>query len=160
MITCIAMAMLLHPGHMTRIEIRASDDAKSLEVAMRIDALDLESALKARFKKTVDLGALSDEQAQKLVGDYLRNTITANGEKLTDDQFRWVGWERKTRHVWVYFELQIPLDENQTVDLRVRTLFEVEPSLQHVVVLAKNVGNRSEILLNADQAISIKRVKP
>jgi len=160
MITFIALAMLLHPGHMTRIEIRASDDAKSIEVAMRIDSSDLELALKARLKKPVDVGSLSDDQAQKLVGDYLRNTITANGEKLSEEQFCWVGWERKTRHSWIYFELQVPAGESQAIDLRVRTLFEVEPALQHVVVLAKNVGDRSEILLNADQAISIKRVEP
>ena len=65
MIILIAMALLLHPGHMTRIEIRASDDGKSIEIAMRIDAADLESALKARVKKPVDLSKLSDDEAQK-----------------------------------------------------------------------------------------------
>lgn len=158
MIILIAMALLLHPGHMTRIEIRASDDGKSIEIAMRIDAADLEAALKARVKKPVDLSKLSDDEAQKLVGEYLRATITANGEKLTEDQFAWVGWERKSKtpYAWIYFEMRIPSVQGQMLNLHVRTLFEVEPALKHVVVLAENIGNRTEILSAADQAISIR----
>ena len=44
--------------------------------------------------------------------------------------------------------------------MRVRTLFEVEPALQHVVVLAENLGNQTKILKDPDQEIAIVVKEP
>lgn len=157
MIAWIFAAMVMHPGHMTRIEIRASDDATSLEVAMRIDSTDLEAALKRRLKKAVDVQSLSDEDAKQLVGDYLRQTLSIDGRNRPDGACRWVGWQRHPRHVWVYFELPILKADPPTLKLRIRSLFEVEPELRHLVVLGKNVGDQSIIITDPQTPVVIRR---
>ena len=156
MITLLLTAILLHPGHSTRLEVRLSDDAKRLEVAMRLDSIDLESALKARLKKPFDPLQTSDEDAKQLVGEYLRDTLTIDGEKLDAKQFHWVGWQKQPRHVWVFFELPIRKTYQNPLKLQIRSLFEVEPELRHIVVLDKNVGDRSLVLTTPDQTLEVE----
>ncbi|MGV3483508.1 MAG: DUF6702 family protein [Planctomycetaceae bacterium] len=154
MIALIA-AMLLHPGHMTRLEIALSVDLKTIEVAMRIDSADMESALKARHKKAFDLLRLSDAEAKSVLSDYLRQTLQLNGQPLAADQFRWVGWQRHPRHIWIYFEMPLKNSDRRPLMLQIRSLYEVEPELRHVVVLDRNAGDRTVVLNNPDQSLRI-----
>lgn len=156
MIPWLIAVMILHPGHMTRLEIRVSDDAKHLEVAMRIQSADLESALKRQLNKPVDVQTMLDHDAKQLIGHYLRQTLSLDGEKLSDDDYRWVGWQRQPREVWIYFELPVLTGQAQTVKLRIGSLFEVESELRHVVVLDSNAGDRSVIITNPDTPVVIQ----
>ncbi len=154
----IAAAVLLHPGHTTQLEIRFSDDAKSLEIAMRMDSADLEAALKARHQKSIDVQTLSIDDAKLFIGGYLQTTLLLGGEKLKPDEFRWIGWQRETRHLWVYFELPMSGVRDDVLKLQIKTLFEIEPELQHVVELGDNAGKRTEIVSDSEKVIRISRI--
>jgi hypothetical protein len=158
------MTLLLHPGHMTRVEARASDDGKSLEVSMRIDILDLESALKRREKGPINIEKMADVDAKRMIVKYLNETISL-GEAVDDQKpatrVQWVGWEKLPRHVWLHFELPLPSTDSsaakkaKALPLTINTLYEVEPELQHVVVLDANLGGKTIIVSQRDQAIRL-----
>ena len=147
-VTAVGIGLL--PG----LVILPAED-RQVEVAMRIDSTDLESALKAQHKKNFDLQAMSDDDAEQIVDGYLRGTLTLGGEKLTKEQFRWVGWQKEARHAWVYFELPLAERREKTLQLKIRTLFEVEPELQHVVVLGDNAGKRTVIVSDGETVVEI-----
>ncbi len=102
MITWLLSLLLLHPGHATRIELGMSESATRVEVAMRLDATDLEAALRKSTGKAVDVASCTDDEARTWLSAYLRKTWVVDGEKLTEKQFHWVGWEREQGQVWVY----------------------------------------------------------
>lgn len=160
----LGMTLLLHPGHMTRVEARASDDGKSLEVSMRIDILDLESALKRREKGPINIEKMADADAKRMIVTYLNETISlgeAVGDQKLATRVQWVGWEKHPRHVWLHFELPLPTLDSPTANkanalpLVINTLYEVEPDLQHVVVLDANLGGKVIIVSQRDQAIRL-----
>lgn len=160
----LLITFLLHPGHMTRVEARASDDGRSLEVSMRIDILDLESALKRREKGPINVEKMADADAKRMIVKYLNETISL-GEAIDDQKpatrVQWVGWEKHPRHVWLHFELPLPATDSSNATkaiappLTINTLYEVEPELQHVVVLDANLGGNTIIVSQRDQAIRL-----
>lgn len=137
--------------------MQLSDDAQSIEVAMKIDASDLESALKRRYAKAVDVDKISDAEAEESIGEYLRSTIVFQNKPLSQKQFNWVGWRRQATHAWVFFELPILQPTMNDFAIQFRTLYEVEPEMQHVVVLATNAGGRTVIVRSADTPVTISR---
>lgn len=158
------MTLLLHPGHMTRVEVRASDDGKLLEVSMRIDVLDLESALKRREKGSINIEKMADVDAKRMIVKYLNETISlgeAVGDQKPATRVQWVGWEKHPRHVWLHFELPLPATDSSSenkanaLPLIINTLYEVEPELQHIVVLDANLGGKTIIVSQRDQAIRL-----
>jgi hypothetical protein len=164
MMLLLLMTLLLHPGHMTRVEARASDDGRSLEVSMRIDVLDLESALKRREKGSINIEKMVDADAKRMIVRYLNETISlgeAVGDQKPTTRVQWVGWEKHPRHVWLHFELPLPTTDLPTANkanalpLIINTLYEVEAELQHVVVLDANLGGNTIIVSQRDQAIRL-----
>lgn len=141
--------MLLHPGHSTRIEIEAGPNGRSLELAMRIDHADLEAALRKRYPDAVAIERISDDEAAKRIGEYLRQTIRIDQAELPRERFRWVGWERKRLTTWAYVELILadePAPPPSSVSLTIRTLLEIEPDLNHVVTLRSGPKTTSFVL--------------
>lgn len=137
--------------------MRISDDSHRIEVAMKINSSDLESALKRRLGVPVDLEVWSEEQAKKNICDYLRSTLFLHGKPLSDDQFKWVGWQPQATHVWLFFELPVLDPGKQDCSLQIKSLYEVEPEMQHVVALSDNAGDRTVIVRNADSPVTITR---
>jgi hypothetical protein len=156
MTLALLLMMCLHPGHMTRIEIRANDEGEGLEVAMRIDTADLEAALKRRMKSPVDIDSMTDEQAKKVLSRYLSDTIRLGDENALKPRVDWVGMENHPRHVWLFFELPLPTTKLTSLELTINTLLEVEPELQHVVVLDDNLGDRTVIATGLDKPIVLE----
>ena len=159
MIAMLLCLFALHPGHMTRMEMRISDDSRCIETAMKMSATDLEAALKRRFGRSVRIETLSDEDAMKNIGDYLRSTILFQNDPLSKEQFKWIGWQKKATYVWVFFEIHTLEPEKPATQLQIRSLFEVEPEIQHVVVLADNAGDRTVILRESTSDITVLRSK-
>jgi len=157
MLAFLITFLMLHPGHMTRLEMRVSDDSHRIEVAMKINASDLESAIKRRLGVAVDLEAWSDEEAKKNIGDYLKSTLFFHDKPLSNDQFKWIGWQPQSTHAWLFFELCILDLGKQDCRLQIKSLYEVEPEMQHVVVLSDNAGDRTIIVRNADSPVTITR---
>jgi hypothetical protein len=154
----LASWLLLHPGHSTRVELQWDANARCIELAMRIDHADLESALRRRLGRQVVIEDLTEKQAQQWIGRYLRETIRMDHEKLLPEQFRWVGWERKRVSSWVYAELT-PVDHGgDRVELKVLSLLEVEPELNHVVTIRS--GDRQDtVVLSMDKPAVVLRLK-
>ncbi len=146
--------LLLHPGHATRVELELSP-TRSIEVAMRLDAADVESALKRLSGNAVDVAAWNDQEAQHWLSKYLQKTWLIDGEKLTPEQFNWVGWEREQGQVWVYFELKLAKPGTKTVRLQIQSLFEVEPEVQHVVVDRTQDSVTTRIIRSPEKSISL-----
>jgi hypothetical protein len=155
MILSVLLAMFMHPGHMTRIEIRASDDSAVLEIAMRMDIADLEAALKRRTKQVIDVDTLSEKDAQVMIGAYLSETIRIGSDKPAKTPLTWLGLEKHPRHLWIFFELPIAKSPPASVSLVVNTLMEVEPEIQHVIVLDDNVGDRTIVVSGPDKAVAV-----
>ncbi len=141
--------LLLHPGHSTRVELEAGPDGRTLELAMRIDHADLEAALRKRYPEAIAIERISDDEAAKRIGEYLRQTIRIDQAEIPRHRFRWVGWERKRLTTWAYVELVLA-DESAppptSVLLTIRTLLEIEPDLNHVVSLRSGPKTTSFVL--------------
>jgi len=138
-------SMLLHPGHSTRVEVQFNATDQIIELAMRIDHSDLETALRKRYGHSFVIENMTDEDASELIAPYLQQTLQINGQKLTDRSFNWIGWERKRISTWVYAEILVSdliaaRSDNSdpqasAIELTILTLLETEPELNHVVAV-------------------------
>jgi hypothetical protein len=153
----MALSLVMHPGHATRVELTLSADHKRCEVAMRIDALDIERALKQKHDKSFDVDSMNDDAAKDLIGSYLRDTILLSGRKLLKSDFAWVGWQREPTRIWIYFELPLKEAETAVNRLQMKSFFEVEPEIQHLFVIEDAQGPRTVIVRDADTAIDLHR---
>ncbi|TVP96396.1 MAG: hypothetical protein EA381_17315 [Planctomycetaceae bacterium] len=141
--------LTFHPGHSTRVELQVNAEQRTLELAMRIDHSDLESALRKRFGIPLITEKMQDDEAQERIGTYLRESLRLDNASLRPTQFRWVGWERRRLSSWIYAEIVLagadePLPE--TFTLEIKTLLEVEPELNHVVAIRQGEQTRSVVL--------------
>jgi hypothetical protein len=148
----LACLLTLHPGHSTRVEVQWNEERQSIELAMRIDHADLESALRKRLGAPVTVEGLTAEQAELQVGRYLRDTIRVDGVKPTQQQFSWIGWERKRISSWIYVELSTEDNDRDSVELKIMSLLEVEPELNHVVML-RQAGRQRSVVLSIDKPV-------
>jgi len=143
--TILVATMLLHPGHSTRVEVQYNPANQVVEVAMRIDHSDLESALRKRYGRPLVIEKMTDEEASDLIAPYLQQTLRINRQKLNEESFTWVGWERKRISTWVYVELSVAdflghdssssPSPRREIELTILTLLETEPELNHVVAV-------------------------
>jgi len=141
-------SMLLHPGHSTRVEVQYNPTDQIIELAMRIDHSDLETALRKRYGRPLVIEKMTDDEASELIAPYLQQTLRVNGQKLTDPSFNWIGCERKRISTWVYAELLVSdliaasnghsPAEASAIELTILTLLETEPELNHVVAVMHN----------------------
>lgn len=165
-----AMAMLLHPGHSTRVEVQFNPQTRMIELAMRIDHGDLEAALTKRYDRSIAVEQLTDEQAAQWVAPYLQQTLRLNHQKIPKASFRWLGWERKRLSTWVYAELAVdqflasqtdqqdvaPQDPAEaTITLSILTLLDVEPDLNHVVAVIQDDQRRSTVTSKQKPTVAI-----
>jgi len=143
--TVLLASMLFHPGHSTRVEVQFNAADQIIELAMRIDHSDLETALRKRYGRPLVAENMTDEDAAELIAPYLQQTLRINGQKLTDQSFTWIGWERKRVSTWVYAELSVSDliaassgksdPQSSRIELTILTLLETEPELNHVVAV-------------------------
>jgi len=154
-----AASLLLHPGHSTRVEVQFNADSRTVELAMRIDHADLESALRKRLGRGIANESLTDDQAARWVAPYLRETLRIDGEKIAESRFRWVGWERKRISSWVYAELTPEDTDTPSIALSILTLYETEPELNHVVKIRGENSSTSAVLSKQEPIVTIPMTK-
>jgi hypothetical protein len=95
-----------HPWHRTVAEIDLRAAPPRLEVALRVDALELEQELSARAGRRLDLddgAAVAPEATDLLRQSFLVRTRSGGYAGL-----RWVGLETEGAEAWLYFELTLP----------------------------------------------------
>lgn len=159
LLAALMSTLLLHPEHSTRVELQAGAGSKSIELAMRIDPGDLEAALRKRLRRPVAIERLTDAEAEDWIGGYLRDTLRLQDAAIAPEQFHWVGWERQRNACWLYAELHLPPSEAaipESVTLRIETLFEVEPELNHVVSVREGGRPKSVVLTKQKPTVRIR----
>ena len=104
-----AMAVLLatnecqaHPFHVSIAEAEWNASSKTIEVALRVDAVDLELALRRRFRKPVDLDKTRD--IEKLIAAWLQDTFVVRNADKKESKLDWVGCKITLKEAWLYFE--------------------------------------------------------
>lgn len=105
---------------LARVEYNA--ETKTVEVALRVFADDLELALTRRSGRRVYLDQTKD--APDLVIAYLRETFELRGRDGRKAELRWVGMETEADVAWLYFESPLP-DGPAGATLRDRVLLEL-----------------------------------
>jgi len=166
LISAVLLAsMLLHPGHSTRVEVQFNAKDQIIELSMRVDHGDLETALRKRYDRSLVMETMTDEDAMELIAPYLQQTLRINGKKLTDQSFNWIGWERKRLSTWLYAELRVSdwidaRSENSdpqasAIELSLLTLLETEPELNHVVAVMHDGKTTSTVTSKRKPKVAI-----
>lgn len=108
-----------HKFHASLTQIEVNSTAKTVEVAIRVFADDLEEALTRRSGHRVRLETASDfdELALAYVASTLK-LVAPDGEPLT---LRWIGKEASVDVVWLYVEA--PMSSNLDGSVLENTLF-------------------------------------
>lgn len=123
-----------HPFHVTIAEAEHNLQAKTLEVALRVNSIDLEAILSQRANRKVDLDETKDVDA--MIVAYLNETFRVETSAKTPLKLKWVGKEAEVKTAWLYFELSVP---NGIDGLRIsnRVFFELEPDQTNTVNLKR-----------------------
>lgn len=94
-----------HPFHVSVAEAEWNREKSQLEVAIRIDANDLEQALRKQFGTGM---VLEDPETEARLEGYVRQnwqTRTADGAAV---RLVWVGFEIEDQTAWIYFAVPLP----------------------------------------------------
>jgi hypothetical protein len=109
-----------------------NDETKTVEVALRVFADDLELALTRRSGRKVYLDKTKD--AADLALAYLRETFEVGGRDGRRVELRWVGMETQGDVAWLYFEAPLP-EGPSGATLRDRVLLELFRTQVNIVNL-------------------------
>ncbi len=142
-----------HPFHVSLAEVEWNKKSQSLEVALRVWPGDIESVLRQREGKRIDLDTTS--KIDDLLTAYLTEKLRffAGGQKSKDAKplaIKWVGKEVNTKEAWLYFEVPFS-DPNQTLSIENRLLFELLPDQQNTMIF-KQKKKRSTLTFHQDKA--------
>jgi len=148
-LVCVARAAA-HPWHDTYAEVELNCETHALEVAMRIDALELESAVSAWAGRRVTLDDMDD--AEPFIAGYLAETVAAADAEGNRAELRWAGIEDELREVWVYFELSFETPPHE-IDLVSTALLERNPYQTTTVSFRSRVWS-GVVLLTGDEPLA------
>ena len=144
-VACLANEAAAHPVHASFAEVEFNPKSRVLEVALEVDARDLEVLLKARAGRPVDLEKTAD--LDKLIVPYLRRafavrvlkTKNANNaknakKKNPPSNIRWVGMELPGAKAVLYFT--VPLGRRtRNLVLENRVFFDLDRKQVNTVEL-------------------------
>jgi hypothetical protein len=99
-------ALAAHKFYASLARVEYNDESKTLEVAMRVFADDLELALTRRSGRKVYLD--KTKNAAELALAYLRETFEVRGRDGRKVELKWVGMETQGDVAWLYFEASLP----------------------------------------------------
>ncbi len=116
-LTLIVLALLLvslplsiqvaaHKYYVSLTQAEYNDETKTLEIAVRVFADDLELALTRANKRAVYLDKTTDVSTPILA--YLQTRFEIQNAKGETQKFKWVGIETRVDSVWIYIETPMP----------------------------------------------------
>lgn len=109
-----------------------NEESKTVEVALRVFADDLELALTRRSGRKIHLD--KTEETAALTFAYLRETFEVSGRDGRKVELRWVGMETQGDVAWLYFEAPFPEGLSGGA-LRDRVLLELFRTQVNIVTL-------------------------
>lgn len=111
-----------HPFHVSIAEVKYNGESKSLEIALRVHPTDLETMLRQRTDKPIDLD--TTENVDELILDYLTDVFAVKPAKGDTAKFKWVGKQVDVKHAWLFFECPLP-DGTAGVEFTNRIFFKI-----------------------------------
>lgn len=96
-----------HPVHASLAEAEWKPATKTLEVALKVQPIDLEQALERRTKKPIDLD--KTKGVDDLIQAYLKDVFVVKDATGKELKLNWVGKEINVKEGWIYFE--VPLEK-------------------------------------------------
>ncbi len=135
-----------HKYYASLAQIDYNQDTRSLEIAVRMFADDLELALRKANKRKVSLE--KDADAKDLILRYLQEHLEIqNGDQATAGEtkkLRFVGMEAQVDSMWVYVECPLP---EGVRNLRVRDTLFFELYAEQLNTAIVKVGERKADLV-------------
>ncbi|MEZ6118807.1 MAG: DUF6702 family protein [Pirellulaceae bacterium] len=96
-----------HPFHVSTAEANWNPESKMLEVAVKLDVLDLQNAVRQSSQTKVQITDV--QAADALVQKYVRTRLQFRlGDKKELAEWTWVGYEVDLKSAWLYLELPLP----------------------------------------------------
>ena len=135
-------AAAAHKYYMSLAQVEYNAQSKSVEIALRVFADDLELALKRRAGRDVNLDRTKD--ADRIILAYLRDTFEIKNRDGETKALKWVGMEVRSGVAWLYLEAEMP-EGLSGARLRDHLLFELFEKQVNVVSL-RFAGARADLV--------------
>ena len=129
-----------HPFHVTIAEAEHNVSAKTLEVALRVNSVDLEAILSKRTNRKVDLDETKDVDA--MIVSYLNEAFRIETAAKAPVKLKWVGKETEVKTAWLYFEFPVA-DGIDGLRVSDRVFFELEPDQTNTINLKRGKDRAS-----------------
>lgn len=142
---------LLHPLHLSVVDIHHNPENRSLEITQRLFADDLEDALRQFTADKVDvLNPPNPEHLKKIIGDYvLQNFNLYLNDKAA--KLNYLGYEREEEAIWVYFEVtKVP--DFRSIEVTNTVFFEMFDDQTNLINVKKG-GKIRSMKLDPDQEL-------
>ena len=110
-----------HPAHETNAEMVWNAKTRSLEVALLLRGVDLESALTKKGSKKVDLDATPDVDGR--IQDYIARAFTVRSPTGQSVHPKYLGKSLEVGRVWLYFEFPLGTEDPYGAAVTNRFLF-------------------------------------
>ncbi len=115
-------ATAAHPFHVSIAQAKYNAESKNLEVALRVHPGDLETMLRRRTGKPINID--KTEKVDELIVAYLKEVFQVKPGGKEAVELKWVGKQVDVKHAWLFFEC--PLPEGTTdVEFSNRIFFEI-----------------------------------
>ena len=136
-----------HPRHASIAEAEWNPRTGRLEVALQVNPVDLELALRRMAARPLDLDRSTD--IERYVQDYLVRSFVVRHADGTRAKLIWVGFEADVRDAWLYFE--VPLTGGlDNVTFAAGLFFELIPDQANTINF--RVGKRrTSLTMTAEQ---------
>jgi hypothetical protein len=135
-------AAAAHKYYTSLAQVEYNAEGKTVEVALRVFADDLELALTRRAGRPVSLERTKD--ADRMILDYLRETFEIKNRDGRTKGLELVGKEVRSEVAWLYLEAAMP-EGLAGARLRVQILFELFDE-QVNVVSVRHAGERTDLV--------------
>ncbi len=142
-----------HPIFVSVTTIDHNMTHKTLEVSCKIFTDDLETTLRKKYHKKVDLLAVKLNEAMKpMVNDYIKKhlVITADG-KLANLQF--IGFEQQEEGIISYFEVK-DVATVKKIEVIDNILYDEKPQQMEIIHVTVNGQRKSSRLDNPESRVS------
>ena len=144
-----ATAATPHKFYVSLAQADYNDKTKTLEVAIRMFADDLELALTKRERRAVHLDTTPD--VAKIIRAYLQDRFEVRGRDGKVRELNWVGMESSVDSTWVYIE--IPLGEDvDGASIRNRILLDLYQEQVNTTIVKAAGKQHTFAFRNGDEA--------
>ncbi len=142
-LVCLFLSILTqlahaHPFHETLTQFEHNAEAQSLELAIRIDAIDLDQMIERWLGERIDLER--DPRAERSIELWLRERLSARLSTGERAAMTWIGHEFEGAFCWVYVQFEA-LAGAAWLDLAHLVLFDWHPQpTNHLVGVGVSKG--------------------